>query len=865
MSLTSFVVSRSWASNWLRTALTVLGIALGVAIVVAIYVMDHNTIQSRFRQQQQDRGQVDLEVVPPDDRDRDAVVADLLAIEGVQAAASWRETEVVLTTGDGRQALAATFGLSSHAGSAFQHYVVEQGRDLDPAASLPGVLVGSETARRLGLAVGQSLRLARPPTPRFECRDGQLVRIGSDEVEAFSAEVVVRGVLAPVRLGRHAQGEVLVCSHDLARRLPGKGRDRYHLQRVYGADLDRIRGELSDRGYVVVDGRSAMIGEGADERAFRNGLKILGCLALLLGMFVVFQTLSHSLVARVRLLGLLRCLGAGRGVVGRIFLGDALLMGIVGSALGLVLGIVLAWLLRAFDISSLGAGKSWHTFELPLLPMAWTAGLGVLFTLAGAAFPLWRARQLPALWILRQRGIGAGEGEDDDLLRGVNVWLFVLLVGVLPLAYLAMTPLVAEEGRETLYVLLEMGGMVAMIGGLLLLAPVCLAVLGRLILLPVRPVAPLSAWLCSKAIERQPGRTAAAVVGLAAVLVALLGLKSITASLRGDVQQFAEGALRDRAFAEMPERTVEQCRPLLDLPGVVGYEAIEGEVRDVGFLLRGVSLDAAAAAGGALEGQPELARRYSDRRVRTMIVSRRLALKMGWSAGRTMVPMLDRNREPVVYKVLVVSDATGYVPSDQAWATTSPYWMKKDFCIGEQCVRYVTLQLAADADSDFVGDRLRTLEPRLVRYKPGYFIRDYHLRDVNRDFYLFDLLLVLILGLAGTGLLNGMTIAAMGRARELGVLRALGVSRRTIAGSMLLEGLVVGALSAVLALGLAWPMAHVLVLGLNRVAALDAPVVMPWPWLFVVPPVALLTGALAAWLPAWRSVRQDPAASVRYE
>ena len=43
-----------------------------------------------------------------------------------------------------------------------------------------------------------------------------------------------------------------------------------------------------------------MLGEGADERAFRNGVKVLGCLALILGMFVVFQTLSQSLVERLR-------------------------------------------------------------------------------------------------------------------------------------------------------------------------------------------------------------------------------------------------------------------------------------------------------------------------------------------------------------------------------------------------------------------------------------------------------------------------------------------------------------------------------------------------------------------------------------
>ena len=82
MSLTSFVVSRNWASSRLRILLTLVGIALGVAIVVAIYVMDHNTIQSRLQALDPERGWVDLEVLPTDaTRDVAEVRRDLLAQE----------------------------------------------------------------------------------------------------------------------------------------------------------------------------------------------------------------------------------------------------------------------------------------------------------------------------------------------------------------------------------------------------------------------------------------------------------------------------------------------------------------------------------------------------------------------------------------------------------------------------------------------------------------------------------------------------------------------------------------------------------------------------------------------------------------
>ena len=79
MRLTSFVVWRSWASNPLRTALSVLGVALGVAIVVAIHVMDHNTIRSRLQERQADFGAVDLELVPLDAAREPTAVRDGLA------------------------------------------------------------------------------------------------------------------------------------------------------------------------------------------------------------------------------------------------------------------------------------------------------------------------------------------------------------------------------------------------------------------------------------------------------------------------------------------------------------------------------------------------------------------------------------------------------------------------------------------------------------------------------------------------------------------------------------------------------------------------------------------------------------------
>ncbi len=868
MSLTSLLVFRNWASSRLRLLLTLTGIALGVAIVVAIYVMDHNTIQSRLLAQDPQRGRVDLEVMPVDrSLGTAAVLADLRAHNGVQDVAVWREARAIAVVGTATVDL-AVFGLGPLPAGAMTHYTLHRGRDLgagDESLEHAGVLLGAEAARLLGVDVGSRIRIGEPQqSQRVECKDGQLVPLPVEPgATRFEVEAVVVGVLEPERLGKRNFTQMAVCGLDLATRLQTRGDSLFHLLRREGADLDRLRSDLAGS-YAVQDLRGALIGEGADERAFRNGLKVLGGLALLLGMFVVFQTLSHSLVARVRQLGLLRCLGAGSGAITRIFLCDALLLGVLGSLLGVGLGLGLALLLQRYQVSSLGLGKAWSTFEVPLFPVVWTAALGVLFTLAGAMFPLVRARQVPALDILQARGLAPGKDDGVDLLRSINLWMFGLLVVALPLAYLAMTPLAVEEGAETRIVLLELTGMLGLFGGVLLLAPWSVALLGRLLLWPFRLVMPMAAWLVGKVVARSAGRVAAAVCGLSAVLLALLGLKSLTASLQADIRLFAAQALENRLLLRATPVRPELAAKLASVPGVLQVDLFEGEERGGGFLLRGLDVASASGPGGALEGEQPLALRYADTRVRTLVVSKRLAKARGWRPG-DLVPMFDRNRVPVAYQVLHVSDRSGFDGDERAFAIASPHWLRQDFCIPATCVEHITLHLRPNADGAAITAAARNLLPSVPNSKQGAWIRDYLLRDVDNDFLLFDLLLLLMLLLAGVGLLNGMTIAALGRVRELGVLRALGLGRAALGGSFLLEGGLVAVLASVLSLALAVPMAHVLVLGMNHAAKLDAPVELPLEWFALAPLAALLTAVAAAVVPALRALRQSPSESVRYE
>lgn len=107
--------------------------------------------------------------------------------------------------------------------------------------------------------------------------------------------------------------------------------------------------------------------------------------------------------------------------------------------------------------------------------------------------------------------------------------------------------------------------------------------------------------------------------------------------------------------------------------------------------------------------------------------------------------------------------------------------MTQDFCVPERGVERIAIRMAPDASSLSIRDAARQILPGIAFAKTGASIVAYLVNDVTRDFRLFQILLALVLLLAAIGVVNATTIAALGRVREIGVLRALGSSRRQLA------------------------------------------------------------------------------------
>ncbi len=860
MRLASFLVWKNWRSSPLRVLLTWAGVALGVAVVVSIQVLDHNTILSKLERKRGDFGRVDLEVRPQDPKaDLDSLRRRLEKRADLSRVGLIVRAEVEVRAGGHPPLQAALYGLTPPGGDVFGHYKVAEGKDLSPLDPPGRVLVSPVLASALGLRVGSTFILAALPWVReAPCVHGKRVPPPGKAHGGPPPEktVTVQGILEHFRLARRDQGLVLVGSFSMARPLARPFLPRFQLNRAPGVDPDRLTASL-EKDFLVEEDRSALIGEGADERAFRNGVRVMGGLALVLGMFVIFHTLSHALAEKIRSLGIIRSLGATPAQVVWVYLLDAFLLALLGSATGVGMGILLAGILGKLRITTLGLGKPILTFEIPWNPLLAVGGMGVFFTLLGASFPLFKIRRLTIRRILYVRDLAP----PADLMRGVNLFLFTTLVLALPLAWLAMTPLLSGEGKGAGWVLLEAVILVVLSFSLFLLAPGIVRALGRPLLSILAPVFPLPAFLARKNLLRSPGRLATAVCGLTLVSLAGIGIRSITGSLKGEVRDFAAQGLRGRLFLRCDPVKDETWKSLGRIPGVVSVLPLEARVA-LPFLVVGTDPEELARPGGPLYGKPGWLRAMKEDR--GLLVSGRLANLRGIGPGWTL--KVPTGAGTVQYKVLAVTDRAGFFPDERAFALADRKWLHWDFCVDTARSGRFGIRLDPGADPKAVEKHIREIigtRARIAWIRRGVEVEKAHLVDIDRDFLFFDILLGLLLLLAGTGQVNLMTLTALARSREIGMLRALGMTRREYLEVLLVEAALVGWMAAFLTFLSGIPLSWILVRGLREVSGLPVPYRPPMEACLAVAGLAFLVSLLSALLPALHATGRPPAEAVR--
>lgn len=868
MNIASTLAWSSLASKPARSFTAALGIGVGIATVLSVQIVDHNTILTQqLRSAEQVLGRPDVEIRPVAAGIPEGGVAptelanekDLAAFCGL----FYGHAEIVAGTGnalgDGARhgADLTTIAIGPLAASSFGAYSIASGRDF-AAPDAHELLLPEQVAHALGLGLGSKLTLKAAVPVHEGCRDGKRVTLkpASSVAQNAPLELEVVGLLGPGNVG--SQPVAVLPFESGAEIFAGT-----HVQPTYwgkltdGAVWQDLAQRLKER-FTVEKPKGAMIGERIDQKAFRKSLGITSCLALLLGLFVIYNAFSMALVERVREIGLLRALGLRRGEIARAVLLEGFLLACGGVLIGALLSAGLVALMQAFGITTLGAGKPLKILEIPWGIVSGVVALGMLFALFGMAAPLLRARHLSVLEALRAGRLALRSDPGFQLRVGLMLGAPLLI----PLVFTLVTPPLGERQEQVQGLILSLAGVVALFFLLLIAAPRLVqgAVEGLLAL--ARPLLPVEARLAAAAVRGARQRVVGTLTGLAVVVAAVFVVRSVNVGFLDEVARFSEQAMAERVYVRTQALTRSEAQTLLARPEVERIDCLSAEVM-APFPLRGLRGESLRVEAAALKLAPATVAEFE--RGESLLLSRFLAEQMGWRAGDTVnLSTFDGAKS---FRVGAVTDSIGYWPDDRSYALLEMQRMEQLYCVDDSDGKHFVLTLKPGSGTSALEAAIAAALPESPdrQIRSAATIGSYYLADGRRDFYVFDVILWSTAGLAAVGLLNSLAIALLERRREIGLLRTIGFTARQVGRMLLAEALAIGVVGGVLASLLAAPVSKIVLDAVRIISRLD---LRYWftPARAIAPLVAAVVIALfAAWWPARRGGKIELGALNRHE
>jgi putative ABC transport system permease protein len=442
------------------------------------------------------------------------------------------------------------------------------------------VLMSQRTAERLGVAVGD----------RFEVRaDGReraavVAGIVGDDATAGLDEILVADIATAQewlsRIGRLTRIDVRIAPTD-------------------DQSLERLRGILPpDVRVLDAEGRTQSVREMSD--AFMTNLMAMSLLALLVGIFLIYNSVSFAVLQRRGLLGVLRALGVTSREAFLLVMFEALVLGAAGSLLGLAVGIwlgerLLGLVSRSINDLYFVVSVTEISVTLPTLATAFAAGCGA--TLLAAALPaLEAAASRPQLALMRS-------SVERRTRRAVPiVALAGLILAILAVALLAVSGHNLPAGLAAVFMLLL---------GCALAIPLLVRIVATL----AAPVAAAFGGIAARhaiaGIGASLSRTGVAVVALAVAVSATIGVTVMVDSFRTAVVDWVERSLRADLYVGVGDGSLEPtlARDLQKVDGIAAYSSTRRVWLDApGIFTRLTVLDLppeAYAGTRLLQGEPD--------------------------------------------------------------------------------------------------------------------------------------------------------------------------------------------------------------------------------------------------------------------
>jgi putative ABC transport system permease protein len=838
----------------LRTALVVFGIALGVCMLSAM-LATNQTLSAAFEDMvERVAGKADLTVGGSEAGIPSTMTGEIADLDGVEHAAAM--LEVVTRSAKPNGASLLVLGVDLLGDTFFLPFAQEGEHEViqDPLAFVNesnAILISKKLAETNRLKVGD-------PFP--------LVTAEGDKT------FYVRGLLEDEGPAASYGGQVAVMFIDAAQISFARGYavDRIDVVASEGTDVKDLQRRLEKlvAGRAAVEepqGRTRRLVASLD--AFRNGLNLTGLIALAVGAFLIYNAVSVSVAQRRREVGILRALGVTRASIVRLFCLEALVMALLGVAIGLPLAQYLA----NFALASVTETVARMFVAIqPKAPQI-TRDIAIVGAIAGLLATL-VASYLPAR---ATNKVDPAEALRSTHSTSVKPLPRTKTLAALGLLLVLAAPLLALPGTEGSGYLASLAVMI----GCAMLAPLTVKGLHRALVVPAEKLLGIPGRLALDNVERSLGRSTSIVIALMLSIAMSMTVGAYATSFESSITQWVDDAFPADAMITAGSPTLDTKHvafaPSLGdkvraVPGVVALNPL----RNVSTVLAGRKVQITAmdsrvqlaksrerrAGRKIVDGPATLAPNalYEQRRV---LISGNLAHFTKQGAGDHVT--LDTPSGPQVFEVYaVVVDYS----SDQGWIAMDRRWYAEFW--HDEPIDALEVYFAQDRDPVQLGDAVR----KAVGGSGSIFVtlhdtlRD-ELRNIARSVFAYAqapeliTLLVAIMGVIGT-----MLAAVIDRIREIGMLRAIGATRWQVTGSIVTEAGFLGLAAAFCGVVAGVPQGLVFMRVIGMASnGWHLPYSFPLDTALRVTSFVIVAAALSGYLPGRRAAGMDVKEALSYE
>jgi len=834
----------------LRTVLTTVGIVLGVAVFIGMHTANQSVLFAFYKTIDRIAGKAELQITAGEGGFPESVLERVQAMTEVRVAVPVIEAPVDTNLkGEGNLLILA---VDMTGDRSLRDYDLESGDDAvidDPLVFLAqpdSLMVTREFAERNGIQIG-----AKVP---MRTMDGE-------------KQFTVRGIMKSGGLTQAFGGNLAVMDIYAAQMVFGRGRtfDRVDLALNEGVSLAQGRlaiETLLGPGFQVEPPSSR--GQQIDSvlRVYSFTANINSAFALFIGMFIIYNSFSIAVAQRRREIGILRALGASRGQIRTLFLVESGLSGLVGSVVGLGVGVLMSRGLALY-ISGLIAGVygiAERTTEVATAPALMVFGLamGVATSVLAGFIPARNASRVDPILALqkgRYQTLSAGE---NRIRRVAAVALCAASVALLVFAARSMALFYAGFAMAVL--------------ALLLLSPSGALWLTRAMRPALRWLRPVEGALAADSLIQAPRRTSATVTALMLSLALVVTLGGIAKASYDSIMNWTTVALNPDLFVTASQSLTERnfrFPPALgdELAKIAGVDEIQ-RVRSHRIVYKGtpvmmVAVEAKSMGDRArrptVEGPPEMYEMaaqgkgviLSDNFARLQNLHYRGVMDLATPTGVQKVPILG----------LVVdwSDQQGVILMDRA--SYIRWW-------GDDSVNIFRIYVKKGVPPMDVRQRIieRFAGTQRLFVLTNKEVRSWISALTEQWLGLAYAQIAIAVLVAILGIVNTLTVSIIDRRRELGVLQAVGGLRNQIRHTIWMEALTIGVVGLVMGFAVGSVTLHyVLEMSRRDISGMSLPYTFPWAIAGLLVPLILASAFVASLWPAESAVRGSLVEALEYE